>query len=1173
MRTAVPAPAGSVAEEPAPHPPAVETGKPAMGRPPKIEAREDREQPGPEAGRHTQDLEELKSRLLAKLAETDVADGLSQVDLLGLFADAKREIHEQRERRERETQEAQAASLRRRELPADWRNAFADDERAQGVRAESAGDGLFFSLRNLGRVDIEYIARITGLSCQAVLDALGSAVYQNPETCEACFYRGWETADEYLSGFIIAKLRAARVADKRWPGVFERNILALEAVLSVPVPAEGIYASLTSPWISPDVINDFMNHLFIDPVWATEHPGDLPSADYDPLLRKWRISSGYRGYCIPVNLTTTYGTEQCDGLKLLEKTLNHSAIPDKDIALKEKQKRQQQEFANWIFADAVRRERLTRIYNEKFGCVRKRRYDGSFLNFPGMSPEIELRPYQKNAVARILFSGDTLLAHEVGAGKTFIMIAAAMELRRTGRSRKNLFIVPNNIVRQWRDFFLSLYPAADLLLVEPGNFTPKKRQAALKDLRDRDYDGVIMASSCAEQIPLSLDWRKKRLDLALDEVQRQLGDPAVARRTGLEQIRDKLEKAMEKLVGDVEDIFADIAFDLLGVGALFLDEAHNYKNIPLKSKARNIRGVNLAGSKKCADMLARVQAVREGGGLAVLSTGTPIANSFSDVYTLQQYLQPGALRFLGLDGFDAWAGNFAESRDVFEIDVDTQRFRTVTRFVRFHNLPELSALFGQVAEFSPKISRDIPECVNRRDLIAEKTPELAQYLQSLSARADLVRDAGRPLPRADNMLKITTDGRKAALDLRLVQPPAQPTLLSLAAPNKAQICAQNVLALWREHAAQKSAQIIFCDLSVPKQGFNVYEELKGLLMHFGIPEEEIAFVHDHDTPVRRAALYARVRAGLVRVLLGSTFKLGLGVNIQTKLVALHHLDVPWRPADMVQREGRILREGNENDTVHIFRYVTEGSFDAYSWQILETKQRFIAQFLGGDLARRSGAELDDAVLSYAEIKALAVGDPLLRERVESAVEVERLSLLRGRWREERETMRLELLSLPNRLAALEARHLAIRQDAEDYAARRVRHTPAERRNLGRRILEEQRAHIGLPEEKPLFVYQNFQVLLPAFMAEDKPCLWLAGRERYYVKTGSDATGCLVRMDNELEALPELAEKCAEEAEQLARRIPELERELQAPDPYAGALAAQEKRLADLDARLHKEKQR
>ena len=1129
-----------------------------------VQATKEWEQREKEAKQDQPELLALKDRLLTQLAETDLIYSFSSQDFKQLLADAKWKRREQLQRQAQEAQQVRAVALIRRELPADWQNSFAEDKRAEEVRVENPGDGLLFSLRNLGRVDIEYIARISGFSCAQVLDALGGSVYQNPETFEDCFYKGWETADEYFSGPIMLKLNTARKAAQRWPGLFERNIRALEAVLPAPVPAEGIYAGLGSPWIPPDIIDAFIVYLFGEPNSSWYKP-----AVYDPLLRKRRIDKYRYIEYSTVPLTRTYGSDKFSGLRLLEITLNNGRIADKDIALKEKQKKMQREFAKWIFADDQRRERLARLYNEKFGYRRKRSYDGSFLNFPGLSPEITLRPYQVNAAARILLSGDTLLAHTVGAGKTFIMIAAAMELRRTGRSRKNLFIVPNNIVRQWRDIFLRLYPSAELLLVEPGNFIPKKRQATLKEVRDGDYDGIIMAYSCAEQIPLSADWRKKRLELSLKEMEERLSDPAVVLRTSLEQAKGKLEAAIAKLDDDLGDIFGAIMFDLLGVSALFLDEAHNYKNIPLESHIQSIRGVNQAGSKKCAYMLARAQSVRDCGGLVVLSTGTPIVNSFTDVYTLQQYLQPGALRFLGLDGFDAWAGNFAESRVVFEIDVDTQRFRNVLRFVRFHNLPELSALFGQVAEFSTEVSpealRDIPQCAERRDQIAPKTPDLEQYLASLSTRADTAR-AGNVRANVDNMLKITIDGRKAALDLRLVQP-----MLFASASNKVRLCAASVLDLWREHAAQKSAQLIFCDLSVPQTGFNVYSELKNLLVNSGIPEEEIAFVHDHDTPPRREALYARVCSGVVRVLLGSTFKLGLGVNIQTKLVALHHLDVPWRPADMVQREGRILREGNENKKVHILRYVTEGSFDSYSWQILETKQRFIAHFLGGELSRRSGAELDDAVLSYAEIKALAVGDPLLRDRVEAAVELERLNLVRARWQEERENLRLELLNLPERLAELETRRRYILLDMEDYAAQRVKHKPAERRDMGRRILEEQQAYADKSEEKPLFVYQNFQVLLPAFMAANKPGLWLVGYTRYYVKTGDDAMGCLIRIDNQLDSLAELAEKCAEEIAQLSGRLAELEREMQNPDPYAAALAKAEKHLAKLDARLKKEK--
>ncbi|GHU06442.1 hypothetical protein FACS1894158_12870 [Betaproteobacteria bacterium] len=1044
---------------------------------------------------------------------------------------------------------------RRRELSTGWHNSFADEKSKGGLHADNAGDGLLLSLQNLGRVDIEYIARITGLSCTAVLDALSGAIYQNPETWGECFYQGWETADEYLHGMLSVKLRAARQAAKDWPDLFEKNIRALKAALPPGVAAKDIYVTLGSPWVPPDIIDHFMLYLF-------GHPEPLmrPTV-YDPVCHQWHIPDKTKRYNhSQYAIKQKYGEPGCNGLYLLEKTLNRRGLKPGDLALREKQKKMIAEFRDWVFEDPERRTRLTEIYNAAFGFIKTRRYDGSFLTFPGLSPHILLRSYQKNAIARILLSGNTLLAHSVGTGKTFIMIAASMELRRTGRSSKNLFIVPNNLVGQWQDTFLCMYPEARLLCVEPKQFTPARRQAVLLDIQNTSYDGIIMAASCAEQIPISIAYHQKVLDEQLEQVWQRLSDPTVSWKKHLFKIQESMEEEYVALEAEPLNASKQITFDALGVTAMFLDEAHNYKNIPLHSALRFIRGVNLTGSKKCADMLARVHSVHEGGGVVVLATGTPIANSMTDIYTLQQYLQPGTLRFLELDSFDAWAGSFAETQDVFEIDVDANSFRVITRFAQFHNLSELSALFGQVAEFSPGIIRNLPQCDKREDILINKTPQLHEYFQDISARADAIR-RGKVFPTDDNLLKITVDGRKAALDLRLVQENAAMT------GDKAIQCAKKVAELWLQHQQEKSTQVIFCDTSTPKNSFNVYAEMKRLLISYGIPVKEIAFVHDHDTPIRREALYANVRSGMVRVVLGSTFKLGLGVNIQTRLVALHHLDVPWRPADMMQREGRILREGNQNDRVHIFRYVTEGSFDAYSWQILETKQRFIAQLLGGTLAARSGAELDDTILSYAEIKALAVGNPQLRERIETATKLERLRQLRTHWYAEQETLRMEVFALTEQKTACEATLQNVRQDQQRLTAHQITDTPKVRLALGQYILEAQQAYTRMPEEKNLLEYRGFSVALPARMLLEKPGLWLIGNGRYYVQTGDSAIGCIQRMDNSLALLEKTVEECLLQLNALSIRQSDIETALQANDPYAQQIADMEKLLAKIDKQL------
>ena len=651
----------------------------------------------------------------------------------------------------------------------------------------------------------------------------------------------------------------------------------------------------------------------------------------------------------------------------------------------EKQQKMIKAFQRWVWKDQKRKERLEIIFENNFSCVRRRIFDGSFLDFPTMSPSVNLYPHQKNAVARILFSPNTLLAHDVGSGKTYIMIAAGMELKRMGLSRKNLYVVPNNIVGQWEKLFSVMYPDSKLLCVEPKNFTPTKRESVLEQIRDEDFDGIIMAYSCFEQIPLSKDFYTEQLQETLDKIS-ELASNTNKATSKLERKKEAVRKALSSLELAMDNMYDTVYFDELGITRLFVDEAHNYKNVPIETKVDKVLGISSKGSKKCRDMMDKVRLVQKqnNGGGVVMATGTPITNSITDAFVMQKYLQSGELGMLDLQSFDSWVGMFAERVTEFEIDVDTSSYRLATRFAKFHNLPELTALLSSIADFHQVDSSiGIPNFDGYKDALISKTSEFAAYLDDISARAELVRK-GIVSRSDDNMLKITTDGRKAALDMRLVEPNTSFTYQS-----KVARCAENVFDIYCETQSDKSTQLIFCDSSTPKSGFNVYDEVKRLLIGMGVPSEEIAFIHDAGTESKREKLFSRLRSGNVRILIGSTFKLGLGVNIQNKLIALHHLDVPWRPADMTQREGRILRQGNENKKVYIYRYITEGSFDAYSWQLLETKQRFISGLLSGSLTERSGSDIESTVLDYAQVKALAVGNPLIKERVETANELTR----------------------------------------------------------------------------------------------------------------------------------------------------------------------------------------
>ena len=1097
----------------------------------------------------------LQQELIKHLTEWDGTDNLSPQAILEALIRAKTQREDARRKRHIE-------ETSKRELPVDWHNTYEDDPDTEQT-VDNVGDALLLSLEKLARVDIEYIAQVTRRSCAAVIDELADAIWQNPDTWEECFYKGWETRDQYLSGQLLPKLEAARKAAEVWPIFFKRNVKALEAVMPQPIAAEDIYITLGSPWIPSSVIDNFIDYLF-------KSTAPISWSQYDTLCGQWSIkhtSEVVTRLADTRALFGTYGTRQFNALKLLEKTLNRLKI--KDVSLSEKQKKLQKAFQKWLKTDQRNLLYLQSIYDKKFGFQRKRTYDGSFLMFPNMTTSISLYPHQRNAIARILLSGNTLLAHGVGSGKTFIMIAAAMEMKRIGRSAKNVFIVPNNLVGQWRESFLKLYPSANIITVESKDFDPEHRIQTLNKMRMNVYDGIIIAYSCAERMPLSLQWNMQTLVNELNEIEHkkeQYGKKLQGRiKTVLSERLNKLERRIKAIREKPQcDIPSPLCFDNLGFTGFFLDESHNYKNIPIETSLSYLRGINSEGSTKCADMLARARAVTNNGGVVVLATGTPISNSITDVYNIQQYLQQDTLRLFELESFDAWAGNFAEIKEVFELDIDSTRFRTVERFVHFHNLPELSSIFGLVADFTEDVKKTgLPLCDGREDYKIKKTEAFDTYVKKLSYRADNVR-CGCVSLIDDNLLKITTDGRKAALDLKLVDSTAN------WAEGKTHLCAKNVINIYHEYNNNKSVQIIFCDLSTPKKGFNVYDKLKTILVDSGIPDKEIAFVHDNDTPLKREWLYENARTGAIRILIGSTFKLGLGVNIQNKLIALHHLDAPWRPADMEQREGRILRKGNENPRVRIFRYVTEGSFDAYCWQILETKQRFIAHFLSDNLSMRSGEELESTALSFAEIKALAIGNPLMRKRVECATEIEHIALLQRTRANDQEAMRLEIIHTLEKEADAEKRLNALSEDIQVASQHTEKLTPQEKRELGQKLLFEMQLGVNSPQEKNLCEYRSFTVVLPSRLMLEKPGVWLSGKGRYFVEIETDPLGCVSRLEHTIKGFSKVEEELRKSITRYQLRRKDLEAELAEQDPYVEKLKKLKTRLRNIDKMLSQE---
>ena len=1062
------------------------------------------------------------------------------------------------------------------DITLDW-DIFDETDSCESRPVGGIPDALILSLTNRGRVDIEYITEITGEDYKSVIKALKGSIYQNPDKWNTDPYQGWETSEEYLSGNLRRKLKSAIEANREYCNRFEDNVIALTSLLPKSVDGKDIYITLGSPWVPADIIEDFIVHML-----KIGNRRGL-SVSHDTASGTWDIKNkGSFAFLYSVSAKTTYGTQRMDALEILEKTLNmrNIAVYDEDrsyfrltnkvkrvlnrqetmLAI-DKQRKMISEFQRWVWEDEERRERLESIFDERYGSIRKRVFNGSFLDFPGLDKEIELHPYQKNAVARILFSPNTLLAHDVGSGKTYIMVAAGMELRRMGLSKKNLYVVPNNIVSQWEGMFKQLYPDSRLLCVDSKSFTPTKRSATLEKVRDGDYDAVIMAYSCFDRIPFS----RKLLEYKLKNATDELDECRHSRKDYSRRLRkiESLQKKIDDLKAELLRAEGSLCFDELGITRLFVDEAHNYKNLPIETGTERVLGISPTGSKKCKDMLDKVRHVQSGNnGGVVFATGTPITNSLTDIFVMQKYLQNGELSLLDINSFDAWIGMFAEKVTEFEIDVDTSSYRMATRFSKFHNLPELTVILASIADFHrADETAGIPGFDGYTDIIVPKTRRFEKYLSDISRRADHVRK-GRVSVKEDNMLKITTDGRKAALDIRLVDDGAQFTHNS-----KVARCAEKVFDIYMRTSKCKSTQLVFCDTSTPKAEFNIYDELKRILISMGVREDEIAFIHDA-TDAEREKLFARVRNGGVRVLIGSTFKLGMGVNVQDRLIAIHHLDVPWRPSDMIQREGRILRQGNTNDEVFIYRYITEGSFDAYSWQLLETKQRIISEILAGSLLDRDGSDVDDAVLSYAEVKALAIGNPLVKVRVETANELSRTVAIYRKAIESHGLLEREMLEIPERIKHQRELVEKCREDFGYYCLLDKSSDKEERREQRQALAEAIESYSdNLTEDVCVMNYRGFDVVLPKGMTSEKPYLWLMRRGKYYVELGDSAAGALVRIDNYLEKLSEHLARMVESLEVLLTRKEALADELSKSDDFACKIGKLQEKLQDIDKQL------
>ncbi|MCQ2772377.1 MAG: SNF2-related protein, partial [Bacilli bacterium] len=925
-------------------------------------------------------------------------------------------------------------------------------------------------------------------------------------------------------------------------------------------------------------IEKFMNYLLDACSSKVEH---------NVATGSWTVKH-YSRYWSP-KLYNTYGTNKISATRIIEDTLNGREIAvrqgirltngkksyvlnqDETNLAVEKQRIILEEFQNWIKSNPDVESELSEIYYEKFGCIKRRAFDGSFLTLPGLSQDVELFDYQKDAAARMILAPNTLLAHDVGSGKTYEMIAAGMELKRMGLSTKNLYAVPNGIVNQWRSTFKKMYPDSKLLVIKPSSFSPDKRQGVMKQIRESDYDAIIMAHSCFDMMTVSTDFEYQEIMRRRDELVLSISNGGATTNQTIPNKIKELDKKLAKLAKPAPGfVFTQenneekpISFEELGITRLFIDEAHVYKNVPFETKMSFVSGLNPSGSEKCKRMVLKVRSVQRNnnGGGVVMATGTPITNSISDCFIFQSYLQKGELDLLGISDFDSWAMMFAEVKHEVEVSVDTNSFKIGTRFGKFHNLPELASLLSNIADFHHMDnSEDLPTFNGYTDVVIKKTPEFQSFLDDVSKRADAIKKRNATREK-DNMLKITTDGRKAALDLRLVGR-YQPLMYS-----KSFECAVKVADLYFKTLETRSTQLIFSDISTPSNGFNVYDEIKQLLESFNIPSEEIAFIHDYESEIKRNLLFDGVNNGAVRIVLGSTSKLGMGVNVQERLVAIHHLSIPWRPSDMVQREGRIIRPGNTSKEVHIYRYITENSFDAYSWQLLETKQNFISKLLSCNMTDRDADDVDDSVLDYATVKALAIANPLMRERVEAYNQLQRYKNLNVKAIEERNNLKLKLVSNEQRLPVIMERLQAAKTDLDFLNKNPDVMTNEEKKGCRDALFQALQKNLDENIEAEIGVYRGFGIWSPQSHSDKSTYMYLKRDGRYPIEASTSPIGMITRIDNFLDRFERTELSLEKELDRTLFEIDTSKKELRNKVGFADQIDIWRKRLAELDKQI------
>jgi len=1055
---------------------------------------------------------------------------------------------------------------------------------------DTPSEALAVSIGEHGKVDLPYMAELLGTpgNYERITTELSGVIFKDPAADADDPEAGWQTADEYLSGNVRDKLRMAQLAAES-RSEFKGNVDALTKAQPKDLEASEIDVRLGATWLAPSIVQQFMMETF-QPPYRIRYNNAI-TVRYSPYTSEWRISNKSATGFGDIMATETYGTRRANAYKILEDTLNlrDSRVYDtieedgkekrvlnqnETTLAQQKQQAIKDAFAGWVWKDPQRRTLLVKRYNELFNSTRPREYDGSHIHFVGMNPEINLREHQRNAVAHVLYGYNTLLAHEVGAGKSFEMAASAMELKRLGLCQKSLFVVPNHLTEQWASEFLRLYPNAKLLVTSKKDFEPGNRKKFCARIATGDYDAVIIGHSQFEKIPLSAERQERLIQEQMDEIEEaieeakaQVGEHFTVKQ--LEKLRKSLKQKLEKLQGaDRKDDV--VTFEQLGVDRLFVDESQAFKNLYLYTKMRNVAGLSTSEAQKSSDMFGKCRYLDEitGGRGVIFATGTPLSNSMTEMYTLMRYLQYNTLQQKGLTHFDAWASTFGETTTAIELAPEGTGYRARTRFAKFFNLPELMAMFKEAADIKTSDQLHLPVPDAKFETVVVKPSEIQQdMVQALSERAAEVH-SGSVDPSVDNMLKITSDGRKIGLDQRLMNSalPDDPN-------SKLNACVNNVLRIWNDTKEQKLTQLIFCDMSTPKGdgSFNVYDDIRTKLLNAGVPEQEIEFIHNADTENKKAELFSKVRSGQVRVLLGSTAKMGAGTNVQTLLVAVHHLDVGWRPSDMTQRNGRIIRQGNQNKQVYVYNYVTESTFDAYLYQTLENKQKFISQIMTSKSPMRSCDDIDEQALSYAEIKALCAGDPRIREKMDLDVQVAKLKVLRGDFQNQKYRLEDKLLkTFPEEIQKQKTRIAALQQDSQIAAAH-----PQDKENFcgmtikgmvyddkkaaGERLLLA-RQEMPNADMMLLGTYRGFELNIRFDSFKNEHQAVLRAELSYPVSLGDDARGNITRLDN---AIDNFADRIADAENALQN----LEQQKQAAEIEVAKPFAQEEELAEKSARL------